>query len=182
MARVLIVAEHDGVSMHPSTAKCVTCARSFSAETIDIVVLADDGEQVANEAAKLAGVTTVIRVNHPANDSALAAVLSPQVAQLAVDYTHIFGPSTTFGKDLMPRVAALLGDGQLSDVMEAENAFRFKRPIYAGNAIVPVPTPENRVLVATVRTASYTAAEPTGSAEIGSRPVTADIPTPTRFG
>ena len=54
------MAEHDGVSMNPSTAKCVTCARSFSAETIDIVVLADDGEQVANEAAKLAGVTTVI--------------------------------------------------------------------------------------------------------------------------
>ena len=181
MARVLIVAEHDGVSMNPSTAKCVTCARSFSAETIDIVVLADDGEQVAYEAAKLAGVTTVIRVNHPANDCALAAVLAPQVAQLAVDYTHIFGPSTTFGKDLMPRVAALLGVGQLSDVMEAENAFRFKRPIYAGNAIVTVQTPENRVLVATVRTASYTAAEPTGSAEIESRPVTADIPKHTRF-
>ena len=181
MARVLIVAEHDGVSLNVSTAKCVSCALSFDAEAVDVVVLADDGEQVANEAAKLAGVSTVIRVDHPANESALAAAQAPQVAQLAADYTHVFGPSTTFGKDLMPRVAALLGVGQLSDIMEAESAFRFRRPIYAGNVIVTVEAPDDRVLVATVRTASYAAAEPTGRAELESRSIAVDLPTHTRF-
>jgi len=181
MARVLIVAEHNGGTLNPSTAKCVTCARSFEAEAVDVVVLADDGERVATEAATLAGVTTVIRVDNPANRSPMAAVLAPQVAELAAGYTHVFGPSTTFGKDLMPRVAALLGVGQLSDIMDADTAFRVKRPIYAGNVVITVEAPQDRVLVATVRTASYAAAEPTGSAGVETRSLTADLPKHTRF-
>jgi len=181
MTRVLIVAEHDGSSLNPSTARCVTCARSFETAAVDVVVLAEDGERIAAEAATLTGVTTVIRLDHPANRFALAAVWAPQVAELAGGYTHVFGPSTTFGKDLMPRVASLLGVGQLSDIMDADTAFRFKRPIYAGNAIVTVEAPEDRILVATVRTASYAAAEATGNAGIETRVVTADLPEHTRF-
>ncbi len=68
----------------------------------------------------------------------MAAILAPQVAALAADYSHVFGPSTSFGKDLMPRVAALLGVAQVSDLMSVEGAYRFRRPIYAGNAIITV--------------------------------------------
>lgn len=181
MARVLIVAEHDGQSLNPGTAKCVSCARSFETSAIDIAVLAGDGGAVAAQAAALAGVTGVIRVDHPANESALAAVAAPQICELASDYTHVFGPSTTFGKDLMPRVAALLGVGQLSDIMSAEGAWRFKRPFYAGNAILTVEAPQDRPVVATVRTASYQAAESTGKAPIREHAVDAALPAHTRF-
>ena len=180
-AGVLIVAEHDGRSMNLSTAKCVSCAASFESEAIDIVVLADDGAAVAEQAAALEGVRNVIRVDHPANEFPLAAIAAPQVCELAGDYSHVFGPSTTFGKDLMPRVAALLGVGQLSDIMSAESAHRFKRPIYAGNAILTVAAPEDRILVATVRTASYPAAEPTGQAAIQQRTIDVELPGHTRF-
>ena len=180
-AGVLIVAEHDGRSMNLSTAKCVSCAASFESEAIDIVVLADDGAAVAEQAAALEGVRNIIRVDHPANEFPLAAIAAPQVCELAGDYSHVFGPSTTFGKDLMPRVAALLGVGQLSDIMSAESAHRFKRPIYAGNAILTVAAPEDRILVATVRTASYPAAESTGQASIQQRTIDVELPGHTRF-
>ena len=181
MARVLIVAEHDGQCLNPSTAKCVSCARGFDASAIDIAVLAADGGAVAAQAAALAGVTGVIRVDHPANEHALAAVAAPQVRELAANYTHVFGPSTTFGKDLMPRVAALLGVGQLSDIMSAESAYRFKRPIYAGNAILTVEAPADRPVVATVRTASYPAAAATDEAAVEHRSIDAELPIHSRF-
>ena len=181
MARVLIVAEHDGQALNASTAKCVSCAASFSPSAIDIAVLASDGGAVAAQAAALEGATGVIRVDHPANENALAAVAAPQIAELAADYTHVFGPSTTFGKDLMPRVAALLGVGQLSDIMSAQSAWRFKRPFYAGNAILTVEAPEDRPVVATVRTASYQAAEDSGSAPISERAIETELPTHTRY-
>ena len=73
----------------------------------------------------------------------LAAVLAPQIAALAADYAHVFGPSTTFGKDLMPRVAALLGVNQISDIMARGMAYNFRRPVYAGNAIVTVEAPQD---------------------------------------
>src|SRR3546814_15096476 len=85
----------------------------------------------------------------------MAQVLAPQVAKLAVGYSHVFGPSTTFGKDLMPCVAALLGVAQVSDVMAVEGSHVFKRPIYAGNAIVTIEAPAGHAVVATVSTASW---------------------------
>jgi electron transfer flavoprotein alpha subunit len=153
--RVLIIAEHDGERLNASTAKCVSCARTIAGADITVAVFAKRGSVVAEQAALLEGVARVQRV---AADSALAAALAPQVASAASDYTHVLGPSTTFGKDLMPRVAALLGVGQISDVMEVLDAHRFKRPVYAGNAIVTVRASPERKLVATVRTASYPAA------------------------
>src|SRR5690606_26730982 len=109
----------------------------------------------AAEAAKLTGVARVLAVSSPANEHAIAQVLAPQVASLAAGYTHVFGPSTTFGKDLMPCVAALLGVAQVSDLMAVEGERTFKRPIYAGNAIVTVEAPAGQTVVATVRTASW---------------------------
>ncbi len=179
MVRVLIVAEHDGARLNASTAKCVSCARTIVGATIVVAVFAKRDSGVAEQAARLEGVARVLQVE---TDSALAAVLAPQVANAASDYTHVLGPSTTFGKDLMPRVAALLGVGQISDVMAVLDAYRFKRPIYAGNAIVTVRASPERKLVATVRTASYPAiGNATAAAPIETREPSHDAPAHTRF-
>jgi len=180
MSKVLIVAEHDGSRLNPATAKAVSCAAGFGGD-IDVAVFAADGAAVAAQAAALAGVSRVLQVDNPANEHPLAAILAPQVAEIAADYTHVLGPSTTFGKDLMPRVAALLGVGQLSDVMEVESAYRVCRPIYAGNALITVEAPADRKLVATVRVASYQPAADGGSAQIEKRACTAALPDHTRY-
>ena len=181
MTKVLIIAEHDGNALNPSTAKCVTCASELDGADIDIAVLGTGIGDVAAEASGIAGVSRVIAVDREENKAALAAVLAPQVASLAADYSHIMGPSTAFGKDLMPRVAALLGVNQVSDIMSVESHYRFKRPIYAGNAVVTVDAPEDHKLVATVRTASYQAAEGGNSASIEQVDTSADLPSHSRF-
>jgi len=181
MLKVLIVAEHANGKLNPATAKCVTCATKIADAQIDIVVLAKAAAAVAAEAAQLKGVTRVLHIENGANAEPLAAVLAPQVAALATNYTHVFGPSTTFGKDLLPRVAALLGVGQLSDIMAVETAYRFRRPIYAGNAIITVESSADKKLVATVRTASFEAAARGGSAIVEAVSVDAEIPHHTRF-
>jgi electron transfer flavoprotein alpha subunit len=181
MARILIVAEHSGGKLNQSTAKCVTCATKIPGAEIDIAVFAEDASAIASEAAALTGVKRVLKVENVSNAEPLAAVLAPQVAVVASNYTHVFGPSTTFGKDLMPRVAALLGVGQLSDIMAVESAYRFRRPVYAGNAIITVEAPESKKLVATVRTASFEAAPQGGAAAIEAASVQAEIPSHTRF-
>ena len=181
MSRVLIVAEHAGGRLNPSTAKCVSCAAGLPDAEIHVAVLASDGAAVAAAAAAVAGVARVLRVDHPASEPALAAVLAPQVARLAADYSHVFGPSTTFGRDLMPRVAALLNAPQLSDVMAVESERRFRRMVYAGNVIVTVEVPAGAPLVATVRMASYQPAGAGGQASIEVVSLDVPLPTHTRF-
>jgi electron transfer flavoprotein alpha subunit len=181
MSKILIVAEHSGGKLNPATAKSVSCAALIAGADIHVAVLAANAGDVATQAAALKGVTKVLKVENPANAEPLAAVLAPQVAALAAGYTHVFGPSTTFGKDLMPRVAALLGVGQLSDIMAVESAYKFRRPIYAGNAILTVEAPADQKLVATVRVASFQPAATGGSAAIEFASVSADLPSHTRF-
>ena len=181
MAKVLIVAEHADGKLNGSTAKCVSAAQALSPESIDIVVLAADPAAVAAEAAQIAGVARVLTVANEANANAIAQVLAPQVAKLAEGYSHVFGPSSTFGKDLMPCVAALLGVPQVSDLMSVEGEHTFKRPIYAGNAIVTVEAPAGQAVVATVRTASWKEAARGGSAAVEAANVDAALPTHTRY-
>jgi electron transfer flavoprotein alpha subunit len=153
--RALVVAEHNGRELHVNTAKCVECARALGLDGIDVLVLGG-GPLVAETARRVAGVAKVLVARSDA--APLAAMIAPQVAAVAPAYTHVLAPASTFGKDLLPRVAALLGVGQLSDVMAVEGPYRFKRPIYAGNAVVTVEADPGRVLVATVRMASYASA------------------------
>ena len=181
MENILVIAEHDGIHLNPSTAKCVACASAIDAGNIDVAVLASSAGAIAAEAARLDGVGKVLTVENAANEHVLAAVLAPQIAALADDYAYVFGPSTTFGKDLMPRVAALLGVNQISDIMSVDGPHTFKRPVYAGNAIVTVEAPVGYPVVATVRSASYKAVCDGNSAAIESRDITVDIPTHTRF-
>jgi electron transfer flavoprotein alpha subunit len=181
MAKVLIVAEHDGSKLNPATAKCVACASQIVGAEISIAVFAADPAAVATQAASLQGVARVHTVAHALHAQPLAATIAPQLAELAAGHSHVFGPSTTFGKDLMPRVAALLGAPQSSDVMAAESATRFRRPIYAGNAIITVDVPADRQIVATVRVASYQPVATQAAAPIMAANPAASVPTHTRF-
>jgi electron transfer flavoprotein alpha subunit len=181
MAKVLIVAEHDGSKLNPATAKCVACASQIVGAEISIAVFAADPTAVATQAASLQGVARVHTVAHALHAQPLAATIAPQLAELAAGHSHVFGPSTTFGKDLMPRVAALLGAPQISDVMAAESATRFRRPIYAGNAIITVDVPADRQIVATVRVASYQPVATQAAAPIMAANPAASVPTHTRF-
>jgi len=170
MNGVLIVAEHDGSALNPSTAKTVRCAQALAGDAIEVAVFGTGIDAVAAQAARLNGVTRVLTIDRAENAHPLAA-----------DYRFIFGPSTTFGKDVMPRVAALLGVGQISDIMEVLAADTFRRPIYAGNAIVTVRAPADGHVVATVRVASFQAVAEDGSASIEAVTPTATLPAHTRF-
>ena len=181
MHKVLIVGEHDGKTLNPATAKCVTCASGIPDGEITIVLLGADTAAVATQAAAVAGVKSVLRVDRPENEHPLAAIFAPQLAALAADYSHVFGPSTSFGKDLMPRIAALLGVPQVSDLMAVEGAYRFRRPTYAGNAIVTVEADPARKLMATVRVASFEAAKAGGNAAVESRTLNVTLPSHTRY-
>jgi len=181
MSKILVIAEHDGSALNSSTAKTVACAATIDGATIDVLVLASEAGPVAAEAAQIDSVARVLTVEHADNDKAIAAVLAPQIAELADGYSHVFGPSSTFGKDLMPRVAALLGVNPVSDIMSVENSHTFKRPIYAGNAVARVEAPAGSQVVATVRLASFSAAPGGNTAEIVSTRVNAARPSHTRF-
>lgn len=181
MSKVLLIAEHDGTSINPSTAKCVACAAELPDAEIHVAVFSDNGDSLAAQASRLTHVQKVLQVDNPANKHALAAVIAPQIVALSEGCSHIFGPSTTFGKDLMPAVAALLNVNQISDVMSVEGAHRFKRPIYAGNAILTVEAAADRPVIATVRTASYQAVDSGNDAPVEKIAVDADIPDHTRF-
>ena len=181
MAKILIVAEHDGSVLNPATAKCVSCAAGVDGAEIDVLVMAETTADIAAEAAAIDGVNRVLTAERAENANAVAALQAPQVVALADGYSHLFGPSTTFGKDLMPRVAALLDVNQVSDIMSVEGTHAFKRPIYAGNVVVSVEAPADKTLVATVRTASYQAPGNDNSAAIEAADCAVELPTHTRF-
>lgn len=182
MAKVLIIAEHDGGVLSPATAKTVTGAHALSPEVLDVVVFGDSIDQVCQQAATLSGVNSVKAMADPAFAEPLAAQLAPEIAKLAEGYSHVFAPSTTFGRDLLPRVAGLLKLNQISDVMAVLGERSFKRPVYAGNAIVTVNVPASvGTILATVRTASFAACAMDGAASIEAISPQAERPTDTRF-
>ncbi|MEM1080470.1 MAG: electron transfer flavoprotein subunit alpha/FixB family protein [Pseudomonadota bacterium] len=182
MTMVLIIAQHENGQLNPATAKTITGASALAADSLDIVVFADAGQAVAAQAAALTGVHRVRVVEHADFANATAARIAPEVVAMAASYTHVLGPSTTFGKDLMPRVAALLGVNQVSDIQEVVGSHTFKRPIYAGNAIVTVQAPADRTVVGTIRAASFAAAASGGaSASIESASPATEDPGHTRY-
>ena len=180
MSKILVIAEHDGEKLNSSTARAVSCAAAIGGD-IDVAVFAADGKAVCDAAAKLKGVKRVLRVARAENAKPLAAILAPQVAKLAAGYSHVLAPSTTFGKDVLPRAAALLGVPQVSDVMKVKDPLTFERPIYAGNAIVTVKAPENPCVVATVRTASWAGCGEGGSGTIEDVSTDAALPSHSRY-
>ena len=181
MSTILVIAEHHDGKLNAATAKTVSAATAISGAEVHVLVLSADPAAVAADAAKISGVSKVLTVTNAANANPIAQVLAPQIAKAAAGYSHVFGPSTTFGKDLMPCVAALLGVAQVSDLMAVEGSHTFKRPIYAGNAIITVEAPADQTVVATVRSASWPEAAQGGSASVEALSVDATLPTHTRF-
>jgi len=180
MSRILIIAEHDGETLNNSTAKCVSCAAAIGGD-IDIAVFGDGIDGVAAQAARLDSVSKVIAVNASHLAAPLAANWAPEAVGLAADYSHILGPSTTLGRDLMPRIAALAGVNQVSDIMQVNGPTSFKRPIYAGNAIVDVETDDGAKVVATARVASWKEAGQSGNATIEQQAATGTPAAHTRY-
>ncbi|SEQ99696.1 electron transfer flavoprotein alpha subunit [Solimonas aquatica] len=180
MSKILVIAEHAEGKLNASVSKTLAAAAKIGGE-VDVLVLAADGAAVAAQAAQLAGVTKVLVVNNAANTQALAALLAPQIVEVAKSgYTHLLFPGTTFGKDLAPRVAAKLDVQQVSDIMAVHGASSFDRPTYAGNAITTVEAPAG-IVVATVRLASFTAVAQGGSAAVETLSISATLPGHTRF-
>jgi len=181
MSKILVIAEHDNNEINSSTNKCISCAKQIQGSEIDLVVFTDENNDVVEQATEIDSVNLVIAIKAEYNANQTAATLAPQIKAISDPYTHIFGPSTTFGKDLMPRVAALLDVNQISDVMEIVDSHTFKRPIYAGNAIITVESSSTSKVVATVRTASFKAAESNNTAPIEQSNIDIEVPNHTRF-
>ncbi len=180
MSKILVVADHADGKLNAGVAKTMSAAQQIGGD-VHVLVLAADGKGVGEQAAKLAGVGKVLVVDNAANAQPMAAVLAPQIVEVAKDgYTHVLVSGNTFGKDLAPRVAALLGVPQVSDVMAVHSATTFDRPIYAGNAITTVEVPAG-TMVATVRLASFNAVAADNSAEVASLSVSAALPGHTRY-
>ena len=182
MSKILVIAEHQDGKLNASTTRTVSAASAVRGEAVDILVLSDAPDAIAAEAAAIDGVSRVLTIARAENAHPLAAILAPQIASAAIGYSHVFLPATTFGKDVAPRIAALLGVAQVSELMSVETPHTFKRPMYAGNAIVTVEADPAQTVVATVRTASWPAAgKAAGTAPVEALKIEVALPTHTRF-
>ena len=161
---ILVYAEHDNKELKPATLATVTAAVQMGGD-VHLLVAGADCQAVAQEAAKVAGVSKVLVADNAAYANQLAENISLLVKALAADYSHVVAPATTTGKNFLPRVAALLDVSMVSDITAVIDANTFERPIYAGNAIATVKSSEN-VVVVSVRGTAFEPVELTGSASI----------------
>jgi len=157
---ILVIAEHDNDAVQAATLNTVTAARELGAE-IDVLVAGHNCSQVADSAAKIEGVTRVLLADHTVLEHQLAECLAPVIAGIATEYTHLLAPASTFGKNVMPRAAALLDVQQVSDISAIVAEDTFVRPIYAGNALATVCSAD-AIKVVTVRTTAFDAAADEG--------------------
>jgi electron transfer flavoprotein alpha subunit len=168
---VLVIAEHDGKQLKPGTANAVTAAAKMGGD-ITVLVAGHQCGDAAKAAAKLAGVKKVLHADAPHYNGGVAENLAALIVPLAASYSHIVAPATGFGKNLAPRVAALLDVQQVSDISGVVSADTFVRPIYAGNVLATVQSPD-KIKVVTVRATGFDAA-----GEGGNAPVEAQAPGP----
>ncbi|OOV88239.1 electron transfer flavoprotein subunit alpha/FixB family protein [Oceanospirillum linum] len=161
---ILVVADHSNAALIGATANTVAAAQQIGGD-ITVLVAGSNCAAAAEEAAKLGGVAKVIVADNAAYEHMLAENVSLLVADLGKDFSHILAPATSNGKNIMPRVAALLDVAQISDIIAVESADTFKRPIYAGNAIATVQS-EDAIKVITVRGTGFDAVTADGSAAV----------------
>ena len=150
---ILVIAEHDKGSLKTGTLNAVTAGLKIESD-VDVLVCGKGSLSVAEAASSIEGVSKIINVDHDVYENQLAEAIAPLVADIGKDYSHILAAASTTGKNLLPRVAALLDVAQISDIVSVESENQFKRPIYAGNAIATVES-EDRVKVITVRTTAF---------------------------
>ena len=153
--KTLVIAEHDNTSLKTATLNAVAAAGALGGD-VDILVAGAGCGAVADAAAQVPGVLKVICADNGAYEHQLAENVSLLVAELGADYDNLLAPSTANGKNIMPRVAALLDVGQISDILAVESADTFKRPIYAGNVIATVQSADPKKVI-TVRTTAFDA-------------------------
>jgi electron transfer flavoprotein alpha subunit len=165
---VLVIAEHDNRALKPATLHAVTAASEAAAKVagaaggdVHVLVAGTGCRAVAEAAAQIAGIAKVLLADDPAYDHGIAENWAPLIVKLAANYSHVLAPATTFGKNLMPRVAALLDVMQISDISAVEGADTFVRPIYAGNALATVQS-KDPVKIITVRGTAFAPAEASG--------------------
>src|SRR5262245_6660342 len=169
----LLLAEHDNKSLKDATSKALTAARALGSD-VHVLVAGSGAKAVADAAAKLEGVSKVLLADAPPYAHALAEPLAALLVALAGSYDAILAPATTTGKNVMPRVAALLDVMQISDIVKVIGPDTFERLIYAGNAVQTVRSKDNTKVI-TVRTSTFQAAGAGGgSAPIEEAAVAAD--------
>lgn len=161
---ILVIAEHNNTELHASTLNTVTAASQIGGD-VHVLVAGSAAAGVAAQAAQISGVAKVLHADAEHYKDGLAVELSPLIVGLAADYGHILAGSTTSGKDMLPRVAALLDCAQISEVIAVESADTFKRPIYAGNAIATVKSADQKVVLS-IRSTGFDAAQQGGAAAI----------------
>ena len=169
---ILILADHDNASLKPATAHAVTAAAKLGGD-IHVLVAGRNAAPAAEQAAKLAGVAKVLLADDAAYEHALAEPVAALLVSLAPGYSHLLAAATSAGKNVLPRVAALLDVAMISDITAVVSADTFERPIYAGNAIATVQSTD-AVKVVTVRTTAFEAAAATNGAPVESVAVAAD--------
>lgn len=150
---ILVIAEHDNNELKVSTLNTVSAAMEIGGE-VTVLVVGSGCEAVAKEAAKIQGVAKVLIADAPSYDHQLAESVTPLVVAISKDYQCVMAPATTSGKNLLPRVAALLDVAQISDIIKVDAEDQFQRPIYAGNAIATVKSVDP-IKVITVRTTAF---------------------------
>ncbi len=152
---ILVIAEHDNATIKPATLNTVAAAQKIGGD-IHVLVAGTNCSNAAAQAANIAGVSKVLKADNAALEHGLAENVAPVIVDLAGNYSHILAPSTTFGKNVLPRAAALLDVQQISDIMGVVDADTFVRPIYAGNAIATVKSSDAKKLI-TVRGTGFDA-------------------------
>ncbi len=169
----LVLAEHDNAEIKAATLNTVTAATEIGGD-IDVLVAGSGCTAAADQAATIDGIRKVLVADDPAMANRLPELVAPLLVSLLGGYSHVLVPADTFGKNILPRAAALLDVQQISDIVAVESADTFKRPIYAGNAIATVQSSDPVKLI-TVRTTGFKAVEMGGGgAAIETIPATAD--------
>ena len=157
---ILVIAEHDNKALNGATLNVVAAAQKIGGD-ITVLVAGSGAQAVADQAAKVAGVSKVLLADNAAYANQLAENVAALVADLGKGYSHILAASTTTGKNVLPRAAALLDASMITDIIAVEGPKTFKRPIYAGNAIATVESAED-VVIATVRGTAFDPVATTG--------------------
>ncbi|HYN27417.1 MAG TPA: FAD-binding protein [Burkholderiales bacterium] len=171
--RILAVAEHDNAGLKPAVLNTLTAAQKIGGD-IDILVAGHNCAEVTKSATQIPGVKKVLVTEAAQYACPLAENLAALIVSIARNYTHVLAPATSFGKNVMPRVAALLDMAQVSDIIKVESPDTFVRPIYAGNALATVQSGD-AIKVITVRSTGFDAATATGgSAVVENLPAVAD--------
>ncbi|MDP7222320.1 MAG: FAD-binding protein [Alphaproteobacteria bacterium] len=161
---ILVIAEHDNAVLNPVTLNTITAAKEIGGD-IHVLVAGSGAGAVAEAAAKIDGVTTVLHADDAAYDHALAENIAPLIVKIGADYSHILAPASFFGKNVLPRAAALLDVQQISDITAVEADDTFVRPVYAGNALATVKSSDSPKMI-TVRPTAFDKAADGGSAAI----------------